>query len=328
MIQDPKDLPKVSVCLITYNHEKFIAQAIESVLMQKTDFDVEFIIGEDDSLDNTRSIVKGYKDRYPDKIKLFLNDRKDSIYVDGEKTGNRNFINNIEHARGKYIALLDGDDYWTSAHKLQRQADFLDSHPECAICYHDTMVVYEDGRQKNYPGSKQKEIATLEDLFIRGSYFCTCSTMLRAGLFGKLPGWFSTLSMLDWPLNILNAQHGAMGYINEIMGTYRVHSEGAWSRLTPERRVERQIQTYKHMDASLNFEHKRKLVKIGIARCHYTFTLVYENGNQLAKARMYALKYAIEHFFLYKHISHRQLFEMLLRLWAPPLYKLIRTLKK
>ena len=121
--------PKISVCITTYNHEKFISQALDSVLMQKTDFDFEVLVGEDDSPDNTRDIVKKYARRYPDKLRLFLNDRKNVIYINGRPTGRWNFINNIRHAKGEYIALLDGDDCWTDPNKLQVQVDFLENNP-------------------------------------------------------------------------------------------------------------------------------------------------------------------------------------------------------
>ncbi|MDF1549683.1 MAG: glycosyltransferase, partial [Bacteroidales bacterium] len=128
---------KLSVCMITYNHEKYIGQAIEGVLMQKTNFDIELLIGEDFSNDNTRNICMGYKNKYPDKIKLLLREKNIGMM--------RNFIQTLNTCKGKYIALCDGDDYWTDPLKLQKQVDFLEANPEYALCYHRVNILTHNG---------------------------------------------------------------------------------------------------------------------------------------------------------------------------------------
>jgi glycosyltransferase involved in cell wall biosynthesis len=114
-ISDPAVLsknPLISVNIVTYNHEPYIAQAIEGALMQKTNFPYEVLIGEDDSSDGTREICKEYAAKHPDKIRLFLNDRKNVIYINGQPTGRWNFINLLKNTKGKYVAFCEGDDYW------------------------------------------------------------------------------------------------------------------------------------------------------------------------------------------------------------------------
>ena len=220
---------KATVSITTYNHERYIAQAIESSLMQETNFDYEILIGEDDSKDRTRTIVKDYKRRFPDKIKILLNDRKNVIYVNGRPTGRWNFVNNIKHAKGAYIALLEGDDYWTDPFKLQKQVDFLYNHPECAICFHSATRIFEDEDTKpiiDTPPGK-KSIYNIEDL-LDGNFIVTCSCMFRKGLIRELPEWFVKMPMGDWPLHILNAHHGYIGYIDENMSVYRIHRHGRW----------------------------------------------------------------------------------------------------
>jgi glycosyltransferase involved in cell wall biosynthesis len=118
--------PKVSVCMMTYNHERFIAQAIESVLEQKTSFDLELVIGEDCSTDGTRKIVAEYARKYPEKIKAMFRETNLGMTANGIQT--------LRECRGRYIALLEGDDYWTDPLKLQKQVDFLDVHPTCTAC--------------------------------------------------------------------------------------------------------------------------------------------------------------------------------------------------
>ncbi|RPI20802.1 MAG: glycosyltransferase, partial [Actinobacteria bacterium] len=134
--------PKVSVSLTTYNQRRTIAQAIDSVLVQETSFPVEILVGEDESSDGTRDIVLDYARRYP-HIHVLLNRREDVITIDGRPTGRWNFANNLRHVRGQYVALLEGDDYWTSPHKLQKQADFLDAFPDCALCFHAVESLHE-----------------------------------------------------------------------------------------------------------------------------------------------------------------------------------------
>src|SRR5438270_2038014 len=117
--------PKLTVLIITYNHAAFIKAAIDSVLMQDTSFDYEIIISEDCSTDGTRDILHHFAAAYPNRIRLLLSERN--------RNDNRVVRRGIEAARGMYIALLDGDDYWTCKHKLQRQVEFLDDHPECSL---------------------------------------------------------------------------------------------------------------------------------------------------------------------------------------------------
>src|SRR5688572_23850951 len=127
---------KVSVLVMTYNHARFIRQALDSVLMQRTGFDFEVLISEDCSTDGTREIVVEYARRHPHTITLLLSEanlRSNAVVTRG-----------IDAARGEYIALLDGDDYWTSPDKLRKQAAFLDSHSECALCFHNARVQRDD----------------------------------------------------------------------------------------------------------------------------------------------------------------------------------------
>ena len=121
----PNAEPKVSVLMITYNHEKLIAQAIDSVLMQKTEFPFELVIGEDCSTDGTRAVVLEYSRKYPGIIRAHLRERNLGALENGRDV--------FRASRGKYLAVLEGDDYWTSPEKLQVRADLLDKHPATAI---------------------------------------------------------------------------------------------------------------------------------------------------------------------------------------------------
>lgn len=241
---------KVSVTMLTYNHERYIAQAIESVLMQKVNFEYELIIGEDGSIDNTPSIVSSFQDRYPHRIRLLLSEKNLGVI--------RNSRRVMEACRGEYIAHLDGDDYWTSPDKLQKQVDFLDTHPECANCCHRVIVVSEDGSQESsyWPPPDQKEISTVEDLLVK-NFVPNCSVMYRRGLV-EFPEWASRLKTPDWFFHILNAQHGKLGYIDSVMAVYRIHTGAAWSMLlnTPQLH-QGYIEFYEKVNAYFNFRYER-----------------------------------------------------------------------
>jgi glycosyltransferase involved in cell wall biosynthesis len=217
--------------MIAYDVERYIREALDSILMQRVDFDYEIVIGEDRSTDGTREIVREYAARHPDRVRAILRDTNLGM--------NRNFRETLLAARGRFIALLDADDYWTSADKLQKQMDYLASHPDCSICFHNTLVLYEHGDLPTHPFHMARPehpiscpipepVTTLADL-IAGNYLQTGSVMFRAGLYGELPPWYLDMPTFDWPLHVLNAEHGNIGYLDEILGVYRVHSAGFWS---------------------------------------------------------------------------------------------------
>jgi glycosyltransferase involved in cell wall biosynthesis len=239
---------KVSVALKTYNHEKYIAQAIESVLMQKTNFDYELVIGEDCSTDRTREIVTGYGQKYPGRIRVLLSEQN--------LGGRENFIRTISACLGTYIALLDGDDYWTAPDKLQKQANFLDAHPDAAICFHKVgKLKYDRIIVKTIVPPRNQEIHTLEDLLRHCNFLATSATMFRRGLFGQFPEWYTKSPYGDFPLHILNALHGQIGYINERMGVYRRHSGGMWSEQPRTVKLKNTIMMHEIIDSALDFKY-------------------------------------------------------------------------
>lgn len=132
---NPENQPLVSICVQTYQQEKYIAQCLDSLLAQKCSFPFEIIIGEDDSTDRTKEICLEYSKKHPEIIRLFLRDKKDKIFIRGAKTGRFNFLSNLQAAQGKYITLCDGDDYWINDQKLQMQVDFMEKHTEVGLAY-------------------------------------------------------------------------------------------------------------------------------------------------------------------------------------------------
>jgi glycosyltransferase involved in cell wall biosynthesis len=214
---------KVSVMILTYHHEQFIAQALDSVLEQQVDFPYEIVVSDDASQDSTSLILKDYQQRHPDKIRLLLQAENLGPY--------ENFFHTFFRCQGQYIAYLEGDDYWTCLDKLQKQVDFLDAHPECTLCFHQIKMISEENQwePRIYPNNL-KEVSTLEDLLFV-NYIPSGSILYRRGVVSEVPLWMSKLKMSDWTLSLLYAHQGGLGYIGEIMGVYRIHATGTWSRL-------------------------------------------------------------------------------------------------
>lgn len=250
--------PLVDVAVATYNHEKYIARAIESVLAQETSFDYRLIVGDDCSSDGTQGIIREYARRHPGRIvTLFHPERLGTAHRD------RVGVKVLRLCTARYVALLDGDDFWTDPGKLQRQVDFLETHPECAACFHDAEVFYEEGAKapQRLHGDDQKEFSTLEDLLTTGVFPITCTVMFRHDHLRELPERFFEASNPDWMLSVLAAEHGTIGYIAEVMAAYRVHGGGVWSGIDALRRTRQHIKSYETIDAHLGFKYTRLLSK-------------------------------------------------------------------
>lgn len=155
-------VPTVSICVQTYQHEAYIRECLDSLLSQKTSFPFEIILGEDDSEDGTRDICKEYAEKHPDRIRLFLRDKKDKIFIKGTKTGRFNFLENLKSCRGKYISFCDGDDFWVNPEKIQKQVEFLDSNPEIFLCYTGTLQETSEHNTLKELVANEKKIASSE----------------------------------------------------------------------------------------------------------------------------------------------------------------------
>jgi glycosyltransferase involved in cell wall biosynthesis len=227
-----RPVPLVSVQMITFNHERFVAQAIESVLMQKTDFIVELVIGEDCSADSTRTICEKYERTYPDRIRLLAFECNLGMHANSRRTQ--------EACRGKYIALLEGDDYWTDPLKLQIQVDLLERDDSLVMVYHNVEYRYE-GKSGNeicaFPVAGKNGLlppaparTNFQDI-VKGRVIPTLSVVYRAGVIRGYPVWTFTLAMADWPFFALLLQHGSALYLNRVMAVYRQHGGGVWSSI-------------------------------------------------------------------------------------------------
>lgn len=215
-----KEAPLVSVWMTTYNHERYIAQAIESVLMQKTSFPFELLIGEDCSTDNTGKICKDYAERHPGVIRLFSRAKNLGMIQNGLAT--------LSEAKGKYVAILEGDDFWIDPLKLQKQVDFLESNPDFSLCFHNAYEI--DGQEEGLPYSKifrhyEKDVFSLPDLF-KSWFIPTASVVFRRSAVIDLPDWYSSAPVGDTPFFVLVASKGKLKLVEGIMSAYRHHPGG------------------------------------------------------------------------------------------------------
>ncbi|MCD8184113.1 MAG: glycosyltransferase [Bacteroides sp.] len=220
---------KVSVLMLAYNQERYIDEAIRSVMLQETNFPFELVIGNDASTDATGSICEAWREKYPEQIVLF--NRKENLGLQ------QNFTQTYAHCRGQYIAICEGDDFWTNKQKLQLQADFLDAHPDYSTCFHRVINYYEDRDMKSLSNGGQKEDTDILDL-ARSNYISNVSAMFRRNLFGELPEWFARVSTYDYAIHLLNAQYGKIHYMNRPMAVYRQHSNAIWSEAGMDKKLD------------------------------------------------------------------------------------------
>jgi glycosyltransferase involved in cell wall biosynthesis len=213
---------KVSVLIITYNQQRFIRKAIDSALAQQTSFPIEILVGDDFSSDGTREIIQEYERQYPGLVKGVLHPRNMG------KNGGINFLETLKLAAGEYYALMDGDDYWTNEHKLQKQADFLDAHPDYSTVFHNAVITYEDGTPEHLlNGPDTKPFFTIDDLIGEEEiwFMATSSTMYRNSI-REYPAWFKESVSGDIPRLILKAKQGKIGYLPDVMSVYRKNQGG------------------------------------------------------------------------------------------------------
>lgn len=210
----------VSVCMITYNHELYIRDALDGVIMQRTNFKIELIIGEDSSNDETRKICEDYTDKYPELIQLLPSDRNLGMSQNGIRT--------LQSCKGKYIALLEGDDYWTDPFKLQKQVNFFEENPDYALCLHNVTELNDfSSTNRPIPNFKINTDLSIED-YILNNKTATCAILFRRSTLGVLPTWFTQLPFGDLGLILIllkNSNRKARILVDN-MAVYRVHGGG------------------------------------------------------------------------------------------------------
>lgn len=216
--------PLLSVALITYNQENYIAECIESIVNQKTDFTYEIVIGEDCSTDNTRAICLQYAEKFPDKIRLILPDK--NLGMMG------NWINTISLCKGKYVAICEGDDYWIDNLKLQKQVDFLESNTDYSLCATGARKLYMFEDYYTFDDMQLlKDTLTTGEILKEDWGIMTATIVFRKDAL-EMPEWFSKVQNGDYSLQLLVSLNGKIKCLPDVTSVYRQHMGGVSSRLT------------------------------------------------------------------------------------------------
>lgn len=235
----------VTIRCITYNQEAYIRECLDGFVMQKTNFRFEAIVHDDASTDGTADIIREYEAKYPDIIKPIYETENQHSKHDGSL---RRIMD--EHMHGKYIAICEGDDYWTDPQKLQKQFDFMESHPECSLCFHANYDLLPSGEKKLHNPKEIKDFYSPEDIILGGGGFMATNSMFYRGVYLQKedrPVFWKNSPVGDAPLMLYLATKGAVGYIDELMSVYRRQAIGSWST----RQNSVKIRT-KHYKAILN----------------------------------------------------------------------------
>ncbi len=272
---------KASVSMITFNHEKFIAEAIESIMSQQTSFEFELVIGDDGSTDNTRTICEQYQKQYGNKIKLIFNEKNIGSV--------NNFLQNIYACKGEFIAICDGDDFWTDNSKLQKQVSFLESHTDFSFCFTNVRSVDVNGKQ-----IKSFTQIYNEDTFTHESYVAkvtppTVTTTFRKNLLPRVfPNEFKTLPNTDMFLKALLSEKGKVYFEDVVTASYRINNAGVYSGLNSFKKLEDKIKAYNIMYSYFKNKAVRKNLRDAIASTNIKLMLIAARHLEIVKFFKYS----------------------------------------
>ncbi|MCE3259189.1 MAG: glycosyl transferase family 2 [Bacteroidetes bacterium] len=249
-----KPAPLVDVIIVTYNHKNYIAQTLEGVLMQQTSFRVNIMVGDDCSTDGTVDILKKYETQFPEQL--------DVIYQEknlGPWHPERNIVLMFRKSKAKYIALLDGDDYWIDPLKLQKQVDFLEANPDFSLSFHNTMIrhEYKSGVNKEsalFNKNLTQDVFELKDI-ADGWIAHTSSLVFTSRDLLPLPDWFSTSFTGDLLIILLLAGRGKIKYLNFTGSVYRLNDGGVGQKYHGRFLVEGKIKLYTQYNEYFGYKH-------------------------------------------------------------------------
>ena len=324
----------VSICCITYNQEQYIKDALESFLNQKTSYKYEIIVRDDASTDNTVNIIREYEKKYPDIIKPIYEE------VNGKLKGVRRGFNvTFDKAKGKYIALCEGDDYWISEYKLQKQVDYMENNPDCTFCFHNANILYMksnkikkftkrpivpykkfDSKNGNYNGANIH-------LFAMGGA-PTASFMFRKEDAKDFPNWYYDAPCGDLPLKLFMTSKGYAHYIDEVLSVYRRETGTSvtdnWKKEQEknieisQKRINNLIKLLDEFDLYTNYEYKDGL---DISREIYLMDLkVIENKyKEIVKDKK------MKHYYKIKHNDILGI-KLFIRAYFPKIYSFLKKI--
>ena len=222
----------LSVIIIFYNQEKYVRQTLESVLSQKTDFKFEILMGDDNSTDKTTDILKEYSEKYPEVCRYFLvpgtKERKYKILE--RQTDNRIYL--LGFTKGQYVNFLDGDDYYTTDTKFQKQIDILEKHPEISGCFHPFNYHYEkDGRDEEYVNLGDREMVIKNNKFWR-RYYAHSATFIFRNKYSRNTEVLKGKIFDDSIITLWHIGLSDVYYIPDNAFAYRQLEESTWNKIS------------------------------------------------------------------------------------------------
>ena len=307
--------PLVSILMLAYKHEDFICQAIESIVSQQCNFVIELLIGEDCSKDQTRSICLSYVDKFPDVIRLYTAEVNVGMH--------RNFARIWYRARGKFLAMCEGDDFWCDEKKLQKQVDWMQKHPDAAMCGTFTRKIEQDDNQDWVESglvrpAEIKKNYTLRDL-IPGYTFHFSSILLRKqGI--RFPSWFWDVYCVDRPLYLLCAEQGQVGCLPEVTSVYRLHQGGIWSPQHVQDKATQGIDLFEHVNEYFHHQYNSLIRRtLGEILWYYMSEALEQNDKATAKELLgKSLRYQLPRFSIRRL---RSAVGCVARLYVPALFR-------
>ena len=309
MFKENENRPIVVVFCTSFNHGKYIKQTLDSIMKQKTDYSFKIVVHDDASTDNSQEIIREYAKRFPETIIPIL--QKENQFSKGVNVYNEQLE---ELMQGKYIAYCECDDYWTDENKLQKQIDYMENHPNCSMCVHNTKKVNESGNDLdilfNNVGEDKDYCA--EDVILAGGggLFHTSSYLYRTELKAIMPDCFMMKKVADYPMAIYMSTKGYIHYMKETMSAYRVAAIQSWSVIFNKDNHARVshyleiIRTLKKMDEYTKYQYTNAFQKIINENeylylfCTYQFKKICQNNeykNQFKKNSLLTrIKYIIK----------------------------------
>jgi glycosyltransferase involved in cell wall biosynthesis len=243
----------------TYNHERYIAQCLEGILMQRTNFPFEVIVGEDCSTDRTREIVRDYERRYPTLIRVVTSERNVGVSMNAKRVN--------QACRGKYLAMCEGDDYWIDPLKLQKQVEFMETYPDVSLCFHNALILNEKhGAVRLFFENEPDPVLGVETAC--RLTIPTASVMVRHSVMAVLPDWRSRVWCGDLVVRLWCAHVGHLGFLRGIMSVYRRHPGGLETRMRAHRSrsyYDDVLFCYREFDKATAFAHT-ELIQCEMAR--------------------------------------------------------------
>lgn len=312
----------VSINCMAYNHEKVIRDALEGFLLQETSFEFEILIGEDCSTDQTRTIIQEYVEKYPDNIKLITSENNVGWKKNSERL--------LKHSSGKYIALCEGDDYWTDPGKLQKQVEYMENHPECSLCFHRARIEDENGRAtgEEIRPYNENNNSPIEDIILGGGGFCpTASLLFPKALIENPPDFIQEAHVGDYPLQMWLASQGEVYYFDEVMSVYRTGVTGSWTNQlhSGDHVIEKKIKAKRaDIDLLIEFDDYTNkqfstVVNHAVSTREFEILILQNNIKEIRKE-----KYQ-QH---YHHLNHVEKAKIYMRAYIPKLYDALLETKR